>query len=72
MRTLRVVRTDDDRDIPGPGVHTVDPAHTSAEFVGRHLMKQPVPRPASSLPERHNGHAVDQRPQRRRHRQLQA
>jgi polyisoprenoid-binding protein YceI len=38
MRTLSIVRTHDDRDIPVAGVYTVDAAHTSVEFVGRHLM----------------------------------
>jgi polyisoprenoid-binding protein YceI len=38
MRTLSIVRTHDDRDIPVAGTYTIDPAHTSVEFVGRHLM----------------------------------
>ena len=38
MRTLNIVRTRDDRDVPVAGVYTVDAAHTSVEFVGRHLM----------------------------------
>lgn len=38
MRTLGLVRTHDERDIPVAGVYTIDPAHTSVEFVARHLM----------------------------------
>ena len=38
MRTLSIIRTHDDRDVPVAGVYTIDPAHTSVEFVGRHLM----------------------------------
>src|SRR4029079_2442185 len=38
MRTLSTVRTHGDRDVPVAGVYTVDAAHTSVEFVGRHLM----------------------------------
>jgi polyisoprenoid-binding protein YceI len=38
MRTLSIVRTHDDREIPVPGTYTIDPTHTTVEFVGRHLM----------------------------------
>jgi polyisoprenoid-binding protein YceI len=38
QRQLSVLRTHDDREIPVPGDYVVDPAHTSVEFVGRHLM----------------------------------
>jgi polyisoprenoid-binding protein YceI len=38
MRTLSIVRTHEDRDIPAAGAYAIDPAHTSVEFVGRHLM----------------------------------
>jgi polyisoprenoid-binding protein YceI len=38
MRTLSILRTHEDRDIPTAGVYTIDAAHTSVEFVGRHLM----------------------------------
>ena len=38
MRTLSIIRTHDDRDIPAAGAYAIDPAHTSVEFVGRHLM----------------------------------
>jgi len=33
-----VLRTHDDRVIPVPGTYDIDAAHTSVEFVGRHLM----------------------------------
>jgi polyisoprenoid-binding protein YceI len=38
MSLLSIVRTHDDRDIPVAGAYAIDPAHTSVEFVGRHLM----------------------------------
>jgi polyisoprenoid-binding protein YceI len=37
-RTVSVLRTQDDRVIPVAGVYDIDGAHTSVEFVGRHLM----------------------------------
>jgi len=37
-QTLSILRTWDGREIPVAGEYTVDPAHTSVEFVGRHLM----------------------------------
>jgi polyisoprenoid-binding protein YceI len=37
-RTVSVLRTRDNRVIPVPGVYDIDGAHTSVEFVGRHLM----------------------------------
>jgi polyisoprenoid-binding protein YceI len=37
-RTVSVLRTHDDRLIPVAGVFEIDGAHTSVEFVGRHLM----------------------------------
>ena len=37
-RTVSVLRTHDDRLIPVAGVYDIDGAHTSVEFVGRHLM----------------------------------
>jgi len=37
-RTVSVLRTHDDRLIPVAGVYEIDGAHTSVEFVGRHLM----------------------------------
>src|SRR5258708_32703295 len=35
---LSVLRTYEDREIPVAGEYAVDPAHTSVEFIGRHLM----------------------------------
>jgi polyisoprenoid-binding protein YceI len=37
-RTLSILRTHDDREIPVAGVYHIDPMHTTVEFVGRHLM----------------------------------
>src|SRR5258708_25291321 len=37
-QTVSVLRTRDDQVIPVAGVYDVDGAHTSVEFVGRHLM----------------------------------
>jgi polyisoprenoid-binding protein YceI len=37
-RMVSVLRTHDDRLVPVAGVYDLDGAHTSVEFVGRHLM----------------------------------
>ncbi|HEX2381529.1 MAG TPA: YceI family protein [Acidimicrobiales bacterium] len=37
-RTVSVLRTHDDREVPVAGVYEIDGAHTSVEFVGRHMM----------------------------------
>lgn len=37
-RSVSVLRTHDDRMVPVAGVYEIDGAHTSVEFVGRHLM----------------------------------
>jgi polyisoprenoid-binding protein YceI len=37
-RTVSVLRTHDDRLLPVAGLYNIDGAHTSVEFVGRHLM----------------------------------
>jgi polyisoprenoid-binding protein YceI len=37
-RTVSVLRTHEDRLVPVAGVYDMDAAHTSVEFVGRHLM----------------------------------
>src|SRR5438270_13715066 len=37
-QTVDVLRTRGDRVIPVAGVYEIDGAHTSVEFVGRHLM----------------------------------
>jgi polyisoprenoid-binding protein YceI len=38
QRTLSVLRTHDDRELPVAGVYTIDPHHASVDFVARHLM----------------------------------
>src|SRR6476646_750106 len=35
---VSVLRTRDDREMPVAGTYTIDPTHTSVEFIGRHLM----------------------------------
>ena len=35
---ISVLRRRDDREVPVAGTYTIDPTHTSVEFVGRHLM----------------------------------
>jgi polyisoprenoid-binding protein YceI len=37
-QTLSILRTHDNREVPVAGNYEIDPAHTSVEFVGRHLM----------------------------------
>ena len=37
-RTVSVLRTHEDREVPVAGVYQIDGARTSVEFVGRHLM----------------------------------
>jgi len=37
-RTVSVLRTHDDRVVPVAGAYDIDGAHTSVEFVGRHLL----------------------------------
>jgi polyisoprenoid-binding protein YceI len=38
QRTVSILRTHDDREIPVAGVYAIDPMHTTVEFIGRHLM----------------------------------
>jgi polyisoprenoid-binding protein YceI len=38
QRQLSVLRTRDDREVPVAGEYTIDPTHTSVEFIARHLM----------------------------------
>ncbi|MBK5331741.1 MAG: YceI family protein, partial [Ilumatobacteraceae bacterium] len=38
MTQLSILRTHDDREIPVAGLYTIDPMHTTVEFIGRHLM----------------------------------
>jgi polyisoprenoid-binding protein YceI len=61
MRTLSIVRTHDDRDIPVAGVYTIDPAHTSVEFVGRHLM---ITKVRGRFPEVSGTITIDDEPER--------
>jgi polyisoprenoid-binding protein YceI len=35
---ISILRSRDDREIPVAGTYTIDPTHTSVEFIGRHLM----------------------------------
>jgi polyisoprenoid-binding protein YceI len=37
-RTLSVLRTHDDREIPAAGTYAIDPMHSTVEFIARHLM----------------------------------
>jgi polyisoprenoid-binding protein YceI len=37
-QTLSILRTYEDREIPAPGKYDIDAAHSSVEFIGRHLM----------------------------------
>jgi len=54
-QVLSILRTHDDREIPAAGEYTVDPAHTSVEFIGRHLIPR---RSVSGLPESMGGQRV--------------
>ncbi|MGH9287902.1 MAG: YceI family protein [Acidimicrobiales bacterium] len=63
MRTLSIVRTHDDREIPVAGVYTIDPAHTSVEFVGRHLM---ITKVRGRFPEVLGTITIDEEPERSR------
>ena len=38
QRTISILRTVDDRQVPLAGEYAIDPAHTSVEFVVRHMM----------------------------------
>jgi polyisoprenoid-binding protein YceI len=38
QRTVSILRTHDDREIPVAGTYAIDAAHTTVEFIGRHLM----------------------------------
>jgi polyisoprenoid-binding protein YceI len=37
-RTITILRTHDDREIPAAGFYEIDGTHTSVEFIARHLM----------------------------------
>ena len=61
MRTVSI-RTHDDRDIPTAGV-IIDPAHTSVEFVGRHLM---ITKVRGRFPQLSRTITIDDEPERSR------
>jgi polyisoprenoid-binding protein YceI len=60
-KTLSIVRTHDDREIPAAGEYTIDPAHTSVEFVGRHLM---ITKVRGRFPEVTGAITIDEEPER--------
>lgn len=61
MRTLAIVRTHDERDIPIAGIYAIDPAHTSVEFVARHLM---ITKVRGRFPEVSGTITIDEEPER--------
>ena len=58
---LSIVRTHDDREIPVSGEYAIDPAHTSVEFVGRHLM---ITKVRGRFPNVSGAVTIDQEPER--------
>jgi len=58
---LSVLRTRDDREVPVAGEYTIDPAHTSVEFVGRHLM---ITKVRGRFPDVSGTITVDEEPER--------
>src|SRR5206468_11838338 len=62
-RTLSVLRTHDDREIPVAGEYAIDPAHTSVEFIGRHLM---ITKVRGRFPEVSGTITIDEEPERSR------
>jgi polyisoprenoid-binding protein YceI len=61
QRLLSILRTHDDREIPVAGVYTIDPTHSSVEFVGRHLM---ITKVRGRFPEVSGAITVDEEPER--------
>ena len=61
QRPLSILRTHDDREIPAAGEYTIDPAHTSVEFIGRHLM---ITKVRGRFPEVSGTITVDEEPER--------
>ena len=61
QRTISVLRTHDDRQIPVAGVYAIDPGHTSVEFVGRHLM---ITKVRGRVPEVSGTITIDEEPER--------
>lgn len=58
---LSVLRTLDNRAIPVPGEYTIDAAHSSVEFIGRHLM---ITKVRGRFPEVSGTITVDDEPER--------
>lgn len=58
---LSILRTHDDREIPAPGKYAIDPAHTSVEFIGRHLM---ITKVRGRFPEVSGTITIDDEPER--------
>jgi polyisoprenoid-binding protein YceI len=61
QRQLSILRTRDDREIPVAGTYTVDPMHTSVEFIGRHLM---ITKVRGRFPEVSGTITIDDEPER--------
>jgi polyisoprenoid-binding protein YceI len=61
QRTISVLRTVDDRQVPVAGEYAIDPAHTSVEFVVRHMMISNV---RGRFPEVSGTITVDEMPER--------
>ena len=61
MRTLGIVRTHNEREIPVAGGYAIDPAHTSVEFVARHLM---ITKVRGRFPEVSGTITIDEEPER--------
>ena len=61
QQTISVLRTHDDRQIPVAGVYTIDPGHTSVEFVGRHLM---ITKVRGRIPDVSGTITIDKQPER--------
>jgi polyisoprenoid-binding protein YceI len=56
---VSVLRTRDNREIPVAGEYTIDPTHTSVEFIGRHLM---ITKVRGRLPEVSGTITIDDEP----------
>src|SRR2546425_8585067 len=61
MTQLSILRTRDKREIPVAGTYAIDAAHTSVEFVGRHLM---ITKVRGRFPEVSGTITVDEDPER--------
>jgi polyisoprenoid-binding protein YceI len=58
---LSILRTHDGREIPAAGEYAIDPAHTSVEFIGRHLM---ITKVRGRFPEVSGTITIDDEPER--------